>query len=548
MRSPAYALAWEFYSANRRGWLIVVAAIPLCALAYQLFATPIHDSDGWRSLSFLPFVLSLILATAFCNFTDQSRRNGMAGFPQHLFTLPVNTYYLVTCLMACALVSIAGIYIAWAKLIFEPLGIQLRVRWPLTLLAAGIVIYQTIIWCLSGFRLARVIVLSVLLTTLAGVGALPFLWDDMHGAAIEGRLTVGIVGVAMLAYGITLVTVGAQRRGGARGWAFADTVADVMAWASPGFRRPQKSADAALFWLEWRRSGVVLPVAVLLTLTLILGPILWLTGRGPEETIRAAFFLMILPIIMTLAVSKGVSKPDFWTLELSLSPFFTTRPISGAQILATKMKTAAASAVLTWGFLLTIAPLWMVTTCDVQYLRDLWGQFQIVYSPFSERAIPILLVGAVMIGTWSMLVGGVWVGHFGRPVIFYLSTALSAASLIALFVASIWWADHPRSRGNFAVVWAPRLPWLLAACFAMKVWLAAWATSHALRRQLLLRRNVVRYFVFWLLATGLLVWLAWLISPRVIWLRYVLILSALLVVPLARIAVAPLTIAANRHR
>ena len=33
MRSAAYALAWEFWSANRRGWLVVLAAIPLCALA-----------------------------------------------------------------------------------------------------------------------------------------------------------------------------------------------------------------------------------------------------------------------------------------------------------------------------------------------------------------------------------------------------------------------------------------------------------------------------------------------------------------------------------
>ena len=36
MRSAAYALAWEFWSANRRGWLMVLAAIPLCAVVYRL--------------------------------------------------------------------------------------------------------------------------------------------------------------------------------------------------------------------------------------------------------------------------------------------------------------------------------------------------------------------------------------------------------------------------------------------------------------------------------------------------------------------------------
>ena len=103
----------------------------------------------------MPFAISLILAAAFCNFTDRSRRDGLAGFPRHLFTLPVNTYYLVTCLMLCTLVSISCIYVAWVKFVYEPLGIHLQIRWPLTLIAAGVVLFQTIIWCLSGFRFAQ---------------------------------------------------------------------------------------------------------------------------------------------------------------------------------------------------------------------------------------------------------------------------------------------------------------------------------------------------------------------------------------------------------
>ena len=70
----------------------------------------------------MPFAISLILAAAFCNFTDRSRRDGLAGFPRHLFTLPVNTYYLVTCLMLCTLVSVAGIYVAWVEVCLRAVG------------------------------------------------------------------------------------------------------------------------------------------------------------------------------------------------------------------------------------------------------------------------------------------------------------------------------------------------------------------------------------------------------------------------------------------
>ena len=70
------------------------------------------------------------------------------------------------------------------------------------------------------------------------------------------------------------------------------------------------------------------------------------------------------------------------------------------------MKTAAASALLAWTLLLTVAPLWMFATCDAGHLRGLWGQFQLVYSPFSQWAIPILLVAAVILVTWGLLVSG----------------------------------------------------------------------------------------------------------------------------------------------
>ena len=197
-------------------------------------------------------------------------------------------------------------------------------------------LFQTIIWCLSGFRLARVIVLSVLLSILVGIGLLPSLWADMGRGDIEGRLTAALAGVTAIAYTATILTVGAQRRGGARGWELTGIVADVLARVVPEFHGDGKSADAALFWLEFRRSGLVLPAAVLLTLTLILGPILWLTGRGPDETIRAAMFLLILPVILTLAVGKGMSKPDFWSLDLSLSPFLTARPVAARRYLRQK--------------------------------------------------------------------------------------------------------------------------------------------------------------------------------------------------------------------
>ena len=50
------------------------------------------------------------------------------------------------------------------------------------------------------------------------------------------------------------------------------------------------------------------------------------------------------------------------------------------------------------------------------------------------------------------------------------------------------------------------------------------------------------------LAGALLIVLAWLISPQIIWIRNLLMLGASLVIPLARIGAAPLALAWDRHR
>src|SRR5918996_212588 len=88
------------------GWLIMLAAIPFCAAFYRFFAPSIRESEGLRFFAVLPMVMSLILAMAYCNFTDRSRRDGIAGFPRHLFVLPLKTPFLVACAVACSLVSV----------------------------------------------------------------------------------------------------------------------------------------------------------------------------------------------------------------------------------------------------------------------------------------------------------------------------------------------------------------------------------------------------------------------------------------------------------
>ena len=407
----------------------------------------------------MPLVASIILAISFCNFTDRNRRDGIAGFPRHLFALPVNTRLMVTCAMACSLLSVVGIYVAWATLVLQPLEVAILVRWPATLLAAFVVFYQAIIWCLCGFRLTRVIGLSLVATILVAVGFLPTLLPKTNFWASETNAVSRAIGALMaVAYGATLVTVGAQRRGGARGWAGIQTLVERLVSAIPRRQVALKSPDAALFWMEWRRAGLVLPAAVMFTTVLILGPVLSFTGRGDKETAWAETWLFIMPIMLAFPIGMGFGKPDFWSLDLDLSPFFATRPITAGQLLAAKMKAAACSALVAWAILLLVAPTCIYLFCDTKHWSDaLDGSRQCFIPRSPSGCCPILgLVGAMLV-TWSLLVRSIWLGYSGRAGFYYSLTGIGLTAfvtgvLLPRLVAGPSAQPRRHARGHVAVV------------------------------------------------------------------------------------------------
>jgi hypothetical protein len=548
MRSPVTALVWEFWNANRRGWQIVLLSIPLFAALNFFLCRANPQSEGLRFLAFLPMVMSMILAMAFCNFTDRSRRDGIAGFPRHLFVLPVTTRFLVTCALGCSLVSVLAVYVSWAALVLRPFAIDVPIRWPITLLAAGIVFYQSIVWCLCGYRLTRVVTLSLGATMLVGIAFVPTLAPPNSLWASEANLSAMLAGATAFAYGATLVTVDTQRRGGARGWAGINSLIDSIAPAMPRRHTELKSPDAALFWLEWRRAGLILPAAVLLTTLLILGPVLSITERGEKETLWAEMWLAILPVLLAFPIGLGFGKPDFWSLDVSMSPFIATRPITPAQLIAAKMKAAALSSITSWSIVLAIAPAWIYLTCDTEHWGHMWRSSGMLYAPFSQWALPVLTLVGAMLLTWSLLVRSVWLGYAGRPAFYYSFTGIGLAAFLTAFFFFIWWLDHPRSRGDTLVGMLHWLPWALAAAVTAKLTVASFCARMLQRRQLASARSVATYGAIWLLCTALLVCCAWLMAPRIEWFRNMMMLSALVAIPCASIVLAPLAISWNRHR
>jgi flagellar biosynthesis protein FliQ len=549
MRSSIQALVWEMWASHRRGWLLVLGVLWLCATLYRLFAALIQHSDAIQTLSFAPMIISLILVMAFCDFTDRDTRGDMAGFPRRLFVFPVRTIVLVMSPMAYALAVLTGIYCAWAILVYRPLGIDIAIGWPAAVLATGMVFYQAIIWSLSGFKLVRILVMSLAACVLVSVGCLPWvLAASRSRQSWEILLGVLLAVMSLAGCAAAVIAVEMQRRGGGRGWSRPRTVFDSIPHAIFQPRRAFKSAQQALFWLEWRRNGLILPFTVVLTLALIVGPVSRINGHGHEETLWTVQWLAILPILLAVPIGKGIAKPDFWSLDLAMSSFMATRPVSDGQIIIAKMKAAACSTLLAWIVLLAVTPLWLCLAADTRDLRSIADNFRLIYSPISQWTIPILMLFIAILLTWAFMVNSIWIGLSGRTGLFYSLTSVGMTVFIGGLILIGWCVDHPNQRGNIIVTLVPYVPWILATLFTGKIVAAASVLVTVHRARVMSGRTINTCLCVWIAVTSCLAATAWLISPQVIWLRDLLVLALILVAPLARLGASPLAIAQNRHR
>ena len=92
------------------------------------------------------------------------------------------------------------------------------------------------------------------------------------------------------------------------------------------------------------------------------------------------------------------------------------------------------------------------------------------------------------------------------------------------------------------------LPWLFTFGLIAKILIAVWAFSEATRRGLLSQRAAVKYLAFWSLGTICFVAIASALCAGTAFPQPLVTLGVALLLPLARVGLAPLALAWGRHR
>ena len=545
MRSPARAIAWEFRYRHRWGlialaaYLIVLAAVKLLILGAR---HPIH-LDTPASFGFVVVVPLTATFTYFLAVFSFGLAGDLAArqsiYPARMFTLPVTTAALAGWPMLYGSAAMAALWLATRLIALWPSGVHVPLIWPALLAAALLAWTQALTWMPYPLPGLRVIVTVLWLAVIDTVTLLA-----LQNRAPEAVMLAILAPQVPLAYLVARFAVARARRGDVPDWRGVFARLGQVARVLPSRRRHFRSAERAQVWFEWRRHGRTLPalVGILLPFELAL---LFASGNSPAFVFVILLGVLLTPPIMAVFVAPAVGRSNPYVRDsYGVTPFIATRPMTGAALIAAKLKATIRSTLAAWLLVLVAIPLALHLSGTGPMVIERVRRITAVVGAPHAIAIGLLGLAGFMASTWKRLVQSLYIGLTGRGWLVKASVFLTLAFLVAVGPIAQWVVDHPAAQ---AALWNG-FPWILGALICFKMSGAAWVATRLYRGRVLSDRTLVIGAAWWCVTVlALYAVLAWVFYTP-FFPRYLLGLVALLAVPLARLSAAPLALAWSRHR
>jgi len=560
MHSPTLTVLWLTWGRHRWGLAgLLIGLVGLCALHRALPTGTVVSEMAVGVLS-ISLTLVFIYIIYVFSYAELGARVRPSSFPPWLFTLPVPTSRLVLWPMLSGALAIAVAWLAVARYLLQPAGLDVAPIWPAVALAVSLAWVQAMDWSPLG-GVTKALAAGVVVTAVWTV----LLSEQFHDAAL-----IGVPCLLPLAFLVAVTGVGHARRGGrivAPGW--SSLVARATAWV-PRRRRPFASPERALLWWELRRNGILLPLLIgcwLLLLTLSVHR--WEKASVLRVIIGDVTYLPCLAVL----VGCVLGKPDVWSRPLRLSSFLGIRPVRTGDLVVAKLKMGALSLLATWLLIGACGIFWMTLTDSFSAVNAAWedwltylarqdfqravnagemvdpDSYMAMSHPTATfRACAFLgLCGGALFGfTWLLLVGNLVASLAGRlwvlggAFFFYLG---GLPNLLVL-ESGLQHSDPKLYEALMDVLF----PWVAAALVVVKLSLAGWALHRGCRGGLLTTTAAVGIVVVWCLVVGAIVPTAhyFILGEGAAWRNVAL--ACVLFCPLIRIAGAPLVLEWNRRR
>lgn len=542
MHSPVMAMTWELWRRNR----ITNAAFGLLILGYAIAVAtvPLDEPEKFATVGSIWFGVGLcFLVVVVAHGAEVRLEAADSAFPSRAFTLPVRTSLLVGWPMFAGTAAVVLAFTIWDAFVLRPCGVETPFWWK-PMLGAIVITTQAILWMPFGVPWLRLPVAIAVLTVLVKAPMFLSLLDSEKAFEPEEEnriLSLVALGLMPVGYGLARAGVTRARRGDGFTLFTRTPRQPGGVWRE---RRPFRSPLAAQIWYEWRLRGLGLPIITGFTIGFLIlcG---WLLASTSSQKIGFGVTFFVVPFLIAAFRSSfqgamGERLRSFFGL-----PVFTAAlPMRNSQMVVAKAAAAGLSATTTWLLAILLTAMWMTYVDGMHEVSLMWTRS--VQQHGETRAIARVIaaiLGPILI-LWRILVGDLWIGLSGRVWISHaMSILLGTIGLQAMYEVTVW-SGEPARKERFL----DALPWVASLAVIAKFVAAGWFAKALVKRGELEGVTVGRIAIGWLLAAGvlfgLLVWLA----PADFAPTYGLALGAILFLPLARLAAAPLALGWNRHR
>lgn len=434
--------------------------------------------------------------------------------------------------------AVALLWMAWACFVLRPAGIEVSLGATALLAAAFVAVLQALLWSPFGLPWVRVVLAVVLLPLLA---LAPQLGPAL---GVKESVLVGLYAALIPLAGATAYAgVSRARHGQAADWrGLFRVLRTADRWPSRR-QAPFASPARAQSWFERRRHLIPFPLAVGALAGLWLALLLWADVHVQQLDSRFFWGLPLLfsppilaPFFGCFLGRTGTSAGNPYLL----SSFTATRPVQGTALVAAKLKVAVLATLAAWAIVLLAASVWLAS---YESFWNLWNDLRQAYPFWRVAAITLLAAGGPVFLTWRLLVDNLWIGLTGRAWIVRGSLlacglGLTSAGLLAQLLSDPGLRDR---------LWVA-LPWWAGGAAFLKLLAAACVGRALLRRGLIRPQTLAKLLALWLLAAAGVFVLACAAIPPGSAPVSLLAFGAVLCVPMARLAAAPLALAWNRHR
>jgi len=497
-----------------------------------------HSRQG---ASIIGSMMLLVVIFLFAALTlSEPQQQGPSGFPSYLFLLPMGDLELVAWPMALSALFLALAGGAIAVVILGTVASLSDTWWIAPYLAGNVCMFQAVTWLpLRRPELRVTLSFATVASMVSGPVAFGF----------------GIINPAMaaLAYGtIMLVSVAVSVRGVGRA---RHGLAAVESSEGADYRIPDvppfRSRVATQKWLEEKRNGLVMKVLtgtflVLFALVAIFAvptdPIFTQVGNDRVSifALGAVCLTLVIPPYFGFGGCCG-SERDNIAKDRSLAPFLALRPLTTLQIIEAKVKMATRVAfrlaVPCLG--VSLAILLLPTSLDGRYQPTLVSLAHILTVP---QALGLMaLYALVILGGIKAAISGIWCTLGRIPV--WAMIAIGLTPILVVFVGIARLATHTEEIPRF-VAFLPKLVFGLAA---IKLAVLTLATVRLRQTRLAPDSLIVKWVAGCAIAGIALFAVACWNIPAAAYSRWAIAAQVFFILPLVRVALAPVFVSRGRH-